>query len=267
MLDNVIIGQYIPGTSVLHKMDPRAKLLGIFVFIFVVFLANNWLTYGILGVFAVAAVLLSQVSLRYMYKGLKPIFFIVIFTFILHILMTKQGEVVYDLGWFKIYDGGLRQGAFISLRLVYLVLVTSLLTLTTTPIDITDGLEYLLGPFKKVKLPVHEFALMMSISLRFIPTLLQETEKIMKAQMARGAEFTAGPVKERIKAFVPLLVPLFISSFKRAEDLALAMEARGYRGGEGRTRLRVLHWRFRDTGALFLLLILAAVLFMLRTHG
>ncbi|MGG1572153.1 energy-coupling factor transporter transmembrane component T family protein [Fictibacillus sp. NRS-1165] len=266
MLDNVIIGQYIPGRSVIHKMDPRAKLLSIFLYIIIVFLANNWLTYALLGIFAVASVLSSQVSLRYIYKGLKPIFLIVIFTFILHILMTKQGEVIYGLGWLKIYEGGLKQGVFISLRLVYLVVITSLLTLTTTPIDITDGLEYLLAPFKKIKLPVHEFALMMSISLRFIPTLLQETEKIMKAQMARGAEFTAGPVKERVKAFVPLLVPLFISSFKRAEDLALAMEARGYRGGEGRTRLRILEWKLRDTAALLILLALAAVLFVFRTH-
>ncbi|SFF12610.1 energy-coupling factor transport system permease protein [Bacillus sp. OV194] len=266
MLDNVIIGQYIPGRSVIHKMDPRAKLLSIFLFIFVVFLANNWLTYVLLGIFAAGAMLSSQVSLRYIYKGLKPIFLIVIFTFILHIVMTKQGDVIYHLGWLKIYEGGLKQGVFISLRLVYLVVITSLLTLTTTPIDITDGLEYLLSPFKKIKLPVHEFALMMSISLRFIPTLLQETEKIMKAQMARGAEFTTGPIKERVKAFVPLLVPLFISSFKRAEDLALAMEARGYRGGEGRTRLRILEWRFRDTVSLLILLALAVVLFVFRTH-
>jgi energy-coupling factor transport system permease protein len=151
------------------------------------------------------------------------------------------------------------------MRLLLLVLMTSLLTLTTTPIDITDGLEHLLGPLKKWKLPVHEFALMMSISLRFIPTLLQETEKIMKAQMARGADFTSGPIKERARAFVPLLVPLFVSSFKRAEELALAMEARGYRGGEGRTRLRALEWHKRDSFALILLLLLTVSLFVLRS--
>ncbi|EIT84025.1 cobalt transport family protein [Fictibacillus macauensis ZFHKF-1] len=266
MLDNIIIGQYLPGQSVLHRMDPRAKLSAIFLYIIVVFLANNWLTYAIVGVFALFTIALSRVSLRYIYKGMKPVILIVLFTFILQVLLTREGAVLYDLRWFKLYDGGLRQGIFISLRLLYLVMVTSLLTLTTKPLDITDGLESLLGPLKKIKLPVHEFALMMSIALRFIPTLLQETEKIMKAQMARGAEFTTGPILQRLKAFVPLLIPLFISSFKRAEDLALAMEARGYRGGEGRTRLRVLKWTGKDTIALFVLVVLAVGLYVLRTH-
>jgi energy-coupling factor transport system permease protein len=265
MLQNVIIGQYYPADSPLHRMDSRSKLIAAFVYLFIVFLANNWLTYGLLIVFTVITITASKVPMRFLYKGLKPILLLVAFTMLLHIFLTKEGALLYKAGWLEIYEGGLRQGVFMAMRLLLLVLMTSLLTLTTTPIDITDGLEHLLGPLKKWKLPVHEFALMMSISLRFIPTLLQETEKIMKAQMARGADFTTGSLKERAKAFVPLLVPLFVSSFKRAEELALAMEARGYRGGEGRTRLRALEWNKRDTIALLLLLILTGFLILLRS--
>jgi energy-coupling factor transport system permease protein len=265
MIQNVIIGQYIPGRSPIHQLDPRAKLISVFLFVFVVFLANNWLTYAVLGIFTVVAVLLSSVPLRYLYKGLKPVFIIITFTVILHVFLTKEGEVVFQYGVITIHEGGIVQGMYISARLFFLILITSLLTLTTTPIDITDGLENLLSPFKRFNLPVHEFALMMSISLRFIPTLLQETEKIMKAQMARGAEFSSGPIKERVKAFIPLLVPLFISAFKRAEDLALAMEARGYRGGEGRTKLRLLKWRAIDTISLVSILLLTVALVILRS--
>ncbi|MGC4378214.1 energy-coupling factor transporter transmembrane protein EcfT [Fictibacillus sp. Mic-4] len=265
MLENVIIGQYVPGRSILHRLDPRSKLISVFLFVFIVFLANNWVTYGLLGLFTAVAIVVSQVPLRFLYKGLRPILIIVLFTFALHIFMTKGGALLFQFGWLKIYEQGVVQGAFISFRLIFLVLVTSLLTLTTTPIDITDGLEQLLGPLKRIKLPVHEFALMMSIALRFIPTLLKETEKIMKAQMARGVEFTSGPIKERIKAFIPLLVPLFISSFKRAEELALAMEARGYRGGEGRTKLRILKWGIEDSILIAVLLILTIALFLLRS--
>ncbi|MET3730308.1 energy-coupling factor transport system permease protein [Fictibacillus halophilus] len=264
MLQNVIIGQYYPASSPLHRMDSRSKLIAAFFYLFIVFLANNWVTYGVLIAFTFVTIRLSKVPLRFLYKGLKPILLLVVFTMLLHIFLTKEGDLLYKAGFLEIYEGGVIQGIFIALRLLLLVMMTSLLTLTTTPIDITDGLEHLLGPLKKWKLPVHEFALMMSISLRFIPTLLQETEKIMKAQMARGADFTSGPIKERAKAFVPLLVPLFVSSFKRAEELALAMEARGYRGGEGRTRLRALEWHQRDTFALLLLALLTLSLFLLR---
>ena len=265
MLQNVIIGQYYPAESPLHKMDSRSKLIAAFVYLFIVFLANNWLTYGLLTVFTVFTITASKVPMRFLYKGLKPILILVVFTMVLHIFLTKEGDLIYKAGWLEIYEGGVKQGIFIAMRLLLLVMMTSLLTLTTTPIDITDGLEHLLGPLKKWKLPVHEFALMMSISLRFIPTLLQETEKIMKAQMARGADFTTGSLKERAKAFVPLLVPLFVSSFKRAEELALAMEARGYRGGEGRTRLRALEWNKRDSIAILLLALLTIFLILLRS--
>ena len=265
MLDNMIIGRYVPADSILHRMDPRSKLLFVFLFVCVVFLANNLVTYAILGAYTLLLVGLSKIPLRFMLNGLKPILFIIFFTFFLHVFFTKEGDVLLEWGWLTIYEGGLKQGIFISLRFTLLILVTTLLTLTTTPIALTDGLEELLGPFKKIKLPVHEMALMMSISLRFIPTLMEETSKIMKAQAARGVEFNSGPIKDRISAIVPLLVPLFVSSFKRAEDLAVAMEARGYRGGEGRTKYRQLQWKTADTVLLISIFILAAVLFYFRT--
>lgn len=265
MMDNMIIGRYVPGSSLLHKMDPRAKLSLVFLFVCIVFIANNTVTYTILGAYTLLLVALSRVQPRFLFNGLKPILFLIVFTFLLHIFFTKEGEILWDFGWLEIYEGGLRQGIYISLRFTFLILITTLLTLTTSPISLTDGLEQMLSPFKKVNLPVHELALMMSISLRFIPTLMDETGKIMKAQAARGVDFTTGPIKERIKSVVPLLVPLFVSSFKRAEELAIAMEARGYRGGEGRTKYRVLSWGIIDTILILSLLALSLALFYFRS--
>lgn len=264
MMERMIIGRYVPAESILHRMDPRSKLILAFLFVCIVFLANNALTYAILGIYTLTLVALSRIPFRFIISGLKPILFLVIFTFLLHVLFTKEGDLLFDLGIIKVYEIGLRQGFFISLRFLYLILITTLVTLSTTPISLTDGLEQLLHPFKKIKFPVHELALMMSISLRFIPTLMDETGKIMKAQAARGVDFTTGPVKERVKAIVPLLVPLFVSSFKRAEELAIAMEARGYRGGEGRTRFRVLKWGMSDTLLIVSVLLLAGILFYFR---
>ncbi|MGE6721149.1 energy-coupling factor transporter transmembrane component T family protein [Peribacillus frigoritolerans] len=265
MLDKMIIGRYVPANSLMHKMDPRAKLLLVFLFVCVVFLANNVVSYGLLAVFTILLISLSKIPLRYLYNGLKPIFFLIVFTFLLHILFTKEGELLFEYGWFEIYEGGLIQGFFISIRFTLLILVTSLLTLTTSPISITDGMEELLGPLKKWKMPVHELALMMSIALRFIPTLMEETEKIMKAQTARGVDFSSGPLKDRVKSIVPLLVPLFVSSFKRAEELATAMESRGYRGGEGRTKYRQLNWKTSDSLLMVSLGVLTVMLFLLRS--
>jgi energy-coupling factor transport system permease protein len=265
MMDSIIIGKYVPGYSLIHRMDPRSKLVMIFVFVFIVFLANNFLTYMVLGLFTLVIVLLTKLPIRFLLRGLRPVLWIILFTFILHLFVTKEGEILLELGYFRIYEEGLKQGVYISLRFLYLILMTTILTLTTTPIEITDGMESLLAPFKKLGLPVHELALMMSISLRFIPTLMEETDKILKAQMARGVDFASGPVKDRLKAVVPLLVPLFISAFKRAEELATAMEARGYKGGEGRTKLRQLKWGFLDTSVLTLLVALGLVLIYLRT--
>jgi energy-coupling factor transport system permease protein len=264
MMEKMIFGRYVPGDSVLHRMDPRSKLVIVFLFVCVVFIANNSLTYAVLAAYTFFMVGFSRIPLKFLYGGLKPILWLVLFTMLLHVFMTKEGELLFELGWLKVYEEGLRQGIFIALRFFLLILVTSLLTLTTTPIEITDGLETLLAPLKKVNFPVHELALMMSISLRFIPTLMQETDKIMKAQSARGVEYSSGPVKERIKAIVPLLIPLFIGSFKRAEELAVAMEARGYRGGEGRTKYRQLKWGYADSIMILFLAVVTGLLIVLR---
>lgn len=263
-MEKMIFGRFIPGDSFVHKLDPRAKLLFVFAFIIIVFLANNAVTYGVLVAFTFLVMLMSRIKPYFIINGLKPVLILMIFTFLIHIFFTREGDLLLEWGFIKVYEEGLRQGIFISLRFLVLVFMTTILTLTTSPISITDGLEVLLNPLKKVKFPVHELALMMSIALRFIPTLMDETDKIMKAQMARGSDLSAGPLKDRIKAVVPLLVPLFVSAFKRAEDLATAMEVRGYRGGEGRTRYRRLQWRFIDTVALLVLVCLAVGLFMLR---
>jgi energy-coupling factor transport system permease protein len=265
MINSMIIGKYVPGDSVIHRMDPRAKLLLIFIYVFIVFLANNSITYAILTIFTFTLLALSRVPISFILRGLKPILWIVLFTFLLHVLMTKEGNLLYQVGGFSIYEGGVKQGIFISLRFLLFIMITTLLTLTTTPIEVTDGVESLLAPLKKLNVPVHELALMMSISLRFIPTLMEETEKIMKAQAARGVDFSGGSFSERVKAIVSLLVPLFINSFKRAEELATAMEARGYRGGEGRTKFRLLTWKWMDTSFLVSVVLLAIVLFVLRS--
>ncbi|CDQ41390.1 energy-coupling factor transporter transmembrane component T family protein [Virgibacillus salexigens] len=246
MNNALVIGQYVPGNSLIHRLDPRTKITIIFFFVFIVFFANNFWSYAILTVFALASLFTSRVPIRFILKGLMPVWFLIIFTFILHMVVTKEGTPVFNIFTFTVYSGGILQGFAISMRFFLLILVTSLLTLTTTPIEITDAIEELLHPLKKVRFPVHELALMMSISLRFIPTLLQETEKISKAQASRGVDFRTGPIKERVQAVVPLLVPLFVSAFKRAEELAMAMEARGYQGGQGRTKLRELKIGKRD---------------------
>ncbi|WP_342513659.1 energy-coupling factor transporter transmembrane protein EcfT [Sporosarcina sp. FSL K6-1522] len=264
MLEKMIFGRYIPGTSFVHKLDPRSKLLFVFFFIIAVFLANNAVTYAVLLGATLFVIFSSRIRLYFIINGLKPIIFLIIFTLLMHIFFTKEGALLVDWGILKIYEEGLRQGIFISIRFLVLVLMTSILTLTTSPISITDGMEDLLGPFKRFKLPVHELALMMSISLRFIPTLMDETDKILKAQLARGSDISTGSIKQRIRAVVPLLVPLFVSAFKRAEDLAIAMEVRGYRGGEGRTRYRQLKWHWRDTVAMALFVVLVGVLVLLR---
>ncbi|HWL25495.1 MAG TPA: energy-coupling factor transporter transmembrane component T [Ureibacillus sp.] len=265
MMEKMIFGRFIPGDSFVHRLDPRSKLIFVFAFIIIVFIANNTITYVTLLALTFFIILLSRIRLYFLINGLKPVLILLVFTFLIHILFTREGNVIFEWGFFKVYEEGVRQGIYISIRFVVLVFVTSVLTLTTSPISITDGIEVLLNPLKKIKIPVHELALMMSIALRFIPTLMDETDKIMKAQMARGSDLSAGPLKDRIKAVVPLLVPLFVSAFKRAEDLATAMEVRGYRGGEGRTRYRKLKWDWRDSVSLIVLVALAALLFYLRS--
>ncbi len=267
MGNGLIIGQYVPGNSIPHQLDPRTKITIIFIFVVTVFFANNVWSYGILALFAIVSMLLTRIRIGYIMKGLLPIWFLIAFTFILHLFITKEGAVLVDILGLKIHVGGVIQGFAISLRFFLLILVTSLLTLTTTPIEITDAIEYMFHPLKKIKFPVHELALMMSISLRFIPTLMQETDKISKAQASRGVDFRTGPIKERVKAVVPLLIPLFVSAFKRAEELAMAMEARGYNGDIGRTKLRELKITSLDVIAYILLAIAIAGLFVTRTYG
>ncbi|MDW7667245.1 MAG: energy-coupling factor transporter transmembrane component T [Bacillota bacterium] len=239
MFKNITIGQHYPIESFIHDLDPRVKIVITFLFIISLFVVNHFAAYLIVILFLSVIVVLSKVPFLMVLKGLKPILIIIIITFLINVFMTS-GEIIYSLGPLDITKEGLRQAGFMGLRLILLIMGTSMLTLTTSPILLTDGIESLLNPYKKIGLPAHELAMMMTIALRFIPTLMEETEKIMKAQKARGADFESGNIFKRAKSLVPLLVPLFVSAFRRADDLAMAMEARCYRGGENRTRMRQL---------------------------
>lgn len=245
MLRDITIGQYYPVESQIHKRDPRLKIMAVFGFVVILFLIDSMMTYAYVAVFLGALIFASKVPLKYILKGLKPIFVIILFTFSINMFLT-QGEILYSYGILKVTREGLYQAFFMSLRLVLLIIGTSMLTLTTSPIELTDGIERLLNPFKKIGVPAHELAMMMTIALRFIPTILEETDKIMKAQMARGADFESGNIMKRAKSLIPLLVPLFIGAFRRADDLATAMEARCYRGGESRTRMKQLKFKKGD---------------------
>ena len=245
MLKDITLGQYFPGDTVVHRLDPRTKLLMVIVYIVALFLAKWVVSYAVMLAFLVTAVALSRIRPRALFKGLKPLLFIIIFTAIINVFYTK-GDVLVQFWIFKITREGLVNAGFLVLRIVMLVTGTFLLTYTTSPIALTDGLESLLSPLKAIHFPVHELALMMSIALRFIPTLIEETDKIMSAQKARGADFESGNIFQRAKALIPILVPLFISAFRRADELATAMECRCYHGGEGRTALHVLRYRTAD---------------------
>lgn len=263
MLNNITIGQFFPGQSFLHRMDPRMKLILTFALIIVVFVSQGFVGFGLILLFVLAITLSSGIALSYLMRGLKPILFIVLLTFVLNVFFQTSGDVIFRLGFVRITDGGLRMAFFLAARLILLVVCSQLLTLTTSPIALTDGLESLMRPLKKIHFPAHEIAMMMSIALRFIPTLMDEANKIMKAQMARGADFESGNLIQRAKAMVPLLVPLFVGAFRRAEDLALAMEARCYHGGEGRTRMRQLKYGFRDAIATGVIAAMLAVILVL----
>lgn len=245
MLKDITIGQYYPTGSPIHKLDPRTKLLITMAYIVGLFIIKQFIAYGLIILFVAAAIQISKIPFKYMIKGLKPLRVIILLTFFINLLMTP-GESIYALGPLNMTREGLNQGVFMAIRLMMLVIGTSLLTLTTSPISLTDGIENLLKPFSKIGVPAHELAMMMTIALRFIPTLLEETDKIMKAQMARGADFESGNIINRAKSLVPLLVPLFISAFRRADDLAMAMEARCYRGGDNRTRMKQLNMAAAD---------------------
>lgn len=260
MFKNLTIGQHYPVESAVHNLDPRVKIILTFVFIISLFLIDSFFAYLYVLAFLTVAILTSKVPVKFVLRGLKPIFMIIAITFIINLLMTP-GKIIFQAGFIKITEEGLTQAGFMAIRLTLLIMGTSMLTLTTSPIILTDGIESLLNPFKRLGVPAHELAMMMTIALRFIPTLMEETEKIMKAQKSRGADFESGNIINRAKNLVPLLVPLFISAFRRADELAMAMEARCYRGGDNRTRMRQLKIGAGDyVAVLFFIIYLTAII-------
>ena len=266
MIRDITLGQYYPANSVLHRLDPRVKFVGTLLFIISVFVFHTFPGYAVATIFLAAMIGISKVPVKFMFKGLKAIFIILLITVLFNMMLTP-GEVLWKLGLFKVTREGLIMAGKMAIRLTYLVIGSSIMTLTTTPNQLTDGLESLLGPLKKIKVPVHEIAMMMSIALRFIPILLEETDKIMKAQIARGADFESGNIIQKAKSMVPLLVPLFISAFRRANDLAMAMEARCYNGGEGRTQMKPLRYHSRDYIAYLIVFLYLGVAFVFRVVG
>ena len=245
MLKDITLGQYFPGTSLAHRLDPRTKLLLTVIYIVALFCAKSFFSYLLIALVLFTGIKVSGVAPKALVRGLKPILFIICFTAVLNLFYTP-GETLASFWIFKITKEGIFTAFFMVLRITMLIMGTFLLTYTTSPIALTDGMEALLGPLKRVRVPVHELAMMMSIALRFIPTLIEETDKIMSAQKARGADFESGNLLQRARALVPILVPLFISAFRRADELAIAMECRCYHGGEGRTKLHVLRYQLRD---------------------
>ena len=245
MIRDITIGQYYPSHSVLHRLDPRTKIMGTVFFIISLFIGNSILTYGVATLFLAIMIKISKVPLKFILKGLKPIIILLLFSVIINMLFTP-GEAIVSIGFLHITKEGIRLAVFLAIRLVYLVIGSSLMTFTTTPTALTDGLERLFQFLKVVKVPVHEVAMMMAIALRFIPILTEELDKIMKAQAARGADFNRGTLKEKVHGLIPIMVPLFIAAIRRSNDLAMAMEARCYHGGEGRTRMKPLVYEKRD---------------------
>ena len=267
MLKDITLGQFFPGNSFLHKMDPRMKLIMTFALIIIVFVAQGFTALALILAFVALTTLISGIKPKFLLKGLKPVLFIVAFTFVLNVFFQQGGNVIFQLAFLKITDVGLRTAFFLAARLILLVICSQILTLTTSPIALTDGLETLMRPLKKIHFPAHEIAMMMSIALRFIPTLMDEANKIMKAQTARGADFESGNLIQKAKAMVPLLVPLFVGSFRRADELAMAMEARCYHGGHGRTRMRQLKYTGRDWIALGVMAVLLMCVLALNYFG
>ena len=264
-MKSIALGQYYPAKSLLHRLDPRAKVILAFVYIICSFLCKNVISFAALVVSAILVILLSRIPLRIVYSSIKPLIFILLFTVLINVFWTTGETLLFEWKFIRIYLEGVMNAVFMIVRILTLIVGTSMfLTYTTTPIALTDALEQLLAPLKKIKVPVHEFAMMMTIALRFIPTLLDETDRIMKAQTSRGADFASGNIFQRMKNMLPLLVPLFISAFRRADELAVAMEARCYRGGEGRTRMHELVYAGRDYLAFALIIILAVGLAVLR---
>lgn len=260
MIRDITIGQYYPADSVIHRLDPRTKLVGTLVFLISLFVFRSFAAYAVATVFLAGVIKVSKVPFKFMVKGLKAIVILMMITVVFNMFLTP-GEPLFSVWKLTITREGVVQAVFMALRLIYLIIGASIMTLTTTPNQLTDGMEKGLRPLNKIHVPVHDIAMMMSIALRFIPILLDETDKIMKAQMARGADFESGGIIQKAKNMVPLLVPLFISAFRRANDLAMAMETRGYHGGEGRTKMHPLHYQKRDYMAYLTLLLYLLVMF------
>ena len=262
MLQDITLGQFFPGNSFLHKLDPRTKIILLFVLMVLIFLAEGAPAYTFLTCATIFLIIVSQVPLLTILKSLKPLMWIILFTLVIH-FVSHDGKILAEIWIFKITDEGIKFGVLISLRLILLIVLSSLLTFTTSPIKLTDAMEKLLSPLSRFGVPAHELAMMMTIALRFIPTLIEETDKIIKAQKSRGADFETGNILARLKNFVPVLVPLFLSSFRRADELAMAMEARCYRGGAGRTHFKQLKFSRADFFAvIFVGIICAAVWFL-----
>ncbi len=268
MLKDITLGQYFPGNSPVHRLDPRTKLVLLVVYIVALFLATSWISYGLMFLVLVAIVKISQIPPRSIVRGMKPLVMILVFTGVLNLFFTAgEGEPLVHFGVITIYSEGIVRAFFMVVRILMLISGTFLLTYTTSPIALTDGLEALLSPLKKIRVPVHELSMMMCIALRFIPTLIEETDKIISAQKARGADFETGSIIDRAKALIPILVPLFISAFRRADELATAMECRCYQGGDGRTKMKLLRYQRGDIFAYLYGAVLIAVMLILNALG
>ena len=267
MLKDITLGQYFPGNSPVHLLDPRTKLIMLVVYIVALFLAVSWVSYAVLALFLVAVIKISRIPPKSIVRGMKPLVMILVFTGVLNLFFTTEGTVLVKFWVITITTGGLERAVFMVVRILMLISATFLLTYTTSPISLTDGLESLMNPLKKIKVPVHELSMMMCIALRFIPTLIEETDKIMSAQKARGADFETGNLIDKAKALIPILVPLFISAFRRADELATAMECRCYQGGDGRTKMKLLRYRLWDYEAFGIGVLLIVAVCVLRSFG
>ena len=263
MIRDITIGQYYPVKSILHRLDPRVKLVSTLLYLVSLFLFKSIPGYIVATLFLVVVIRLSKVPFSYIVKGLKPVIMLLMITVIFNLFLTRDGEVLFHAWIFTITEGGLQTAVYMAVRLIYLIIGSSLMTFTTTPNELTDGIEKLLHPLNKIHVPVHEVAMIMSIALRFIPILLEETDKIMKAQIARGADLENGNIIQRAKNMIPILVPLFVSAFRRANDLAMAMEARCYRGGDGRTKMKPLHYEKRDRIAYVVVIVYVIAVFVI----
>ena len=264
-MDSMILGRYIPGDSIVHQLDPRSKLLAMMLLILIVFWANNPLTNLILFIATGIFIALSGVSLSFFIQGLKSMFFLIAFTTIFQLFFISNGNVLFEFSFVRITDYALQQAGIIFCRFVLIIFFSTLLTLTTMPLSLASAVEALLAPLKRVKVPVHEIGLMLSMSLRFVPTLMDDTTRIMNAQKARGVDFGEGSIVQKVKAMIPILIPLFATSLKRADSLATAMEARGYQGGNGRSQYRQLKWMNKDSATLLLICVLGVILFLLKS--